>query len=328
VFGMGAREGGSLGAPRLGLLVAVAALFALVPASGASAATFELEITQMGQGEVTCYVEAVEVDCEESFEEGEEVTLLAQPDPGYELVGFSGDCDVVSGEECEVIMEGVTPKKVTVTFKPIEYDLTIEAGGTGTGSVACEVESEVKPCEKTYAEGTSIVLIAKAASGSVFAGWGVGDCEAEPSATECELEMNEDHVVAATFNSVGGGGGSGGSTQTPIAQPVAARPPGKAKVSGAGLYKGGKAILRISCKGVGPCKGTLKLTASLRVGGKTKQVTVGQASFSLKAGASKALTIKLSAPAKKLLGKGRTLTAKASGSGVIASTVKIKPTQR
>ncbi|HEX7244379.1 MAG TPA: hypothetical protein VF245_02290 [Solirubrobacterales bacterium] len=317
--------------PRLGLLVTVAALFALIPVAHASAATFDLEITQMGQGEVTCYVEAVEVDCTESFEEGEEVTLLAQPDPEFELVGFSGDCDFISGEECEVIMEGATPKKVTVTFKRIEYDLTIEAKGSGTGSVACEIESEVKACEKTYPEGTPIVLIAKAGSGSVFAGWGAGDCEAEPSEAECELAMYEDYVVAVTFNSVnsGGSGTVGGSTSPPkVKVVIAGSVAGKAKIAGAGLYKGGKATLRISCKGEGPCKGTVKLIASLEIGHKTKRVTVGQASFNLNAGASKALTVKLSAPAKKLLGKGRTLTVKASGSGVSASTVKIKPTER
>jgi hypothetical protein len=332
VLGMGASGGRSAGVLRLGLLVALATLFALISAASASAATFELQITQMGQGVVTCYVEAVEVECEESFEEGGEVTLLAQPDPEYELVGFSGDCDFIEGtegEECRVIMEGASPKKVTVTFIPIEFELTINHGGTGTGSVECEIESVVAACAKTYPEGTLITLVAKADTGSAFAGFG-GECEGAP--VECELEINKDRVAAVSFNSVGGGGGSGGgsggSTQTPILQAIAAPQPGKAKISGVGLYKGGKAILRISCRGEGPCKGTVKLIASLKIGHQTKRVTVGRASFSLKAGASKALTIGLSAPAKKLLGKGRTLTAKASGSGVIASTVKIKPTQR
>ena len=329
---MGASGGRSTGVLRLGLLVAVAALFALIPAGQASAATFELEITEMGQGEVTCSVENVEVDCEESFEEGEEVTLLAQPDPEFELVGFSGDCTPIGSEECLVIMEGATPKKVTVTFKPIEYDLTVEAKGTGSGSVECEIASERKACAKTYPEGTSITLIAKAGSDSVLAGWGAGDCEAEPSEAECELEMLEDHVVAVTFNRVGGGGGSGqgsgGSTQAPIAQPIAARQPGKAKIAGAGLYKGGKAILRISCKGGGSCKGTVKLVAKLKVGGKQKKLTVGQAPFKLAANASKALIVKLSAPAKNLLAKGKTLIAKVGGSGVTASTLRINPTER
>lgn len=312
---------------RLGLLVAVGALLALVPASQASAATFELQITQMGQGEVTCSVENVEVDCEESFEEGEEVTLLAQPDPAYELVGFSGDCDFVVGEECLVIMEGESPKKVTVSFIPIEFELTINHGGTGTGSVKCEIESVVAACAKTYPEGTLITLVAKADTGSEFAGFG-GECEGAPG--ECEMEMNKDRVAAVTFNSVGGGSGSGGgssgNTQT-SAPPPAAPKAGKAKVSGVGLYKGGKATLRISCKG-GPCKGTIRLVATLKVGGKQKKLTVGQASFKLAANASKALNVKLSSPAKNLLAKGKTLIAKVGGSGVTASTLRINPTAR
>lgn len=330
MLGVGASGGRSRGALRLGLLVAVAALFVLIPAGQAAAANFELEITQMGQGEVTCSVENVEVDCEESFEEGEEVTLLAQPDPEYELVGFSGDCDFVVGEECLVIMEGETPKKVTVSFIPIEFELTINHGGTGTGSVKCEIESVVAACVKTYPEGTLITLVAKADTGSEFAGFG-GECEGAP--VECAMEMNKDRVAAVTFSSVSGGGsgstGGGSSNPKLISLPApTVGLAGKAKVSGAGLYKGGKATLRISCKGGGPCKGTVKLVAVLKVGGKQKKLMVGQAPFSLAANASKALTVKLSAPAKNLLAKGKTLIAKVGGSGVTASTLRINPTER
>jgi hypothetical protein len=342
VYGVGASGGKSSRGLRLGLLVVVAAIFALIPASQASAATFKLsvEIVPKDGGEVLCEVEGAEVDCEESFEEEEEVTLIALPEVGYELVGFSGACDSVFGEECLVVMEGATSKKVTVTFKLIEYGLKVEHKGSGSGTVECEIESVVKACAKTYPEGTLLILVAKAAPGSEFAGWGVGDCEAEPGEAECELEMYEDHVVIATFGLVeeeesnggggsgGGSGGDSGSTQPPKPEVIAAVGPGKAKVGGAGLFKGGKATLRISCRGGGACKGAVKLIAKLEVGHEKKKVTVGKASFSLAAGASKALVVKLSAPAKKLLGKGRALTAMVSGNGVTASKVKITPSAR
>src|SRR4249919_1174506 len=288
---MGASGGRSSHGPRLGLLALVAALFVLVPAARASAAGFKLEITKVGEGEVLCYVEPAEVDCGEEFEEGEEVALLALPELGYEFAGFSGDCDVVEGEECVVVMEGASPKKVTVTFALIENSLMTKHEGSGSGTVECEIESAPGPCESTYPEETVVTLIAKADSGSEFAGFG-GDCEGAPE--ECKLQMLADRVATVTFNRVGGGGEG---TDTSGSQPSSTvpPPPGKANVSGAGLYRGGKATLRLTCKGGGPCKGTVKLIAKLKVGGKAKKVTVGKASFSLPAGKSRTLTIKLSA---------------------------------
>jgi len=336
VLGMGASQGGLGGRLRLGLLAAVAALFVLIPASQASAAEFTLNITIEPEegGGVICEAEGAGVECNEEFEEGQEVWLIAQPEElEYEFAGFSGDC-APEGEECLVVMEGSTPKAVTVTFKPIEYQLTINTKGSGTGGVQCDIGSGPGPCAKKFPIGTSVILVAKEGSGSQFVGWG-GECEYASSETECEIEMYEDHVVTATFNAVGGGGeesgddGESSSGSQPTLTPPPPPPgPGKLRVAGAGLYKGGKATLSVSCKDGGRCKGTVKLIAKLKVGHKKKKVTVGKASFSLAAGAMKALTIKLSGPAKRLLGKGRTLTANVRGSGVTASKVKIRPTER
>ena len=325
---------------RLGLLVAVAALFALIPAGQASAADFKLNVVYAGTGEgiVECEVEGILEECEDEYPAGTEVFLEPFEEEGSEFVEFSGDCGPLA---CELEMDQEHTVTVVFDLLPVEeFELSILEEGTGTGSVQCELEEGPVPCEPTYPEGTEVTILATADKGSEFVEFS-GDC----GPTVCELEMDEDKEVIVVFDLVeseegeeeesggpGGGGGGGAppaAPQAPISlpSPVAAGQ-GRAKISGAGLYKGGKATLRISCKGGGPCKGTVKLTARLGVGGKTKQVTVGRASFDLKAGASKALTIKLSAPAKRLLGKGRTLTAKASGSGVIASTVKIKPTER
>lgn len=336
MLGMGAREGRFQGALRLGLLVAVAALFASIPVSQASAASFKLEVTVVGEGVVLCEVETVEVDCEEEFEEGEEVTLVAEAELGSEFAGWgAGNCEEEPSEtECVVTMGA--NRKVTATFvlEPTERGLTIKA--TGAGKVECEAEEGRETCKPTYPKEQEVTLYAVPAQGSEFLGWG-GDCSGK--AESCVVEMSTDRLVTAAFSGDGGGGekesgggsnGAGGGGASSPTLPIRTSIPlaGTVKVAGAGLYKGGKATLRISCKGEGPCKGTLKLIASLEIGHKTKRVVVGQASFSLNAGASKALRVKLSAAAKKLLGKGRTLTARASGSGVGASTVKIKPTER
>lgn len=332
MLGMGAREGRSQGAFRIGLLVAVAALFALIPASQASAASFTLEIVQngSGEGEVRCYVEPAEVDCEEEFEEGEEVTLVAEAEAGSEFVGWgAGECQEEPSEtECVVTMDANRNVTATFALEPTERNLTVKA--TGAGKVVCEAEEGLETCKPTYPKEQEVTLYAVPASGSEFLGW-AGDCSGK--AESCVLEMSADRVVTASFSGEGGGGkegsGGGGSPSSNVKSPPPPNPaPGKAKIGGAGLYKGGKATLRISCKGGGPCKGTVKLVAKLKVGGKQKKLTVAKAPFSLAANASRALVVKLSAPAKNLLAKGKMLIAKVGGSGVTPSTVKINPTER
>jgi len=325
---MGVRGRRSSGLLRLGLLVALVALFVLIPVASASAASFTLTVNVQGEGLVFCEVENeeegfFEEECGEQspeYLEGSEVSLGVLAESGFELKEFAGDCQGVPAE-CHLVMD--EDHAVTVVFapEPSEYKLTLNV--VGSGEVKCEAEEGLETCQPTYPKEAEVALFHVAGT---FLGWS-GDCSKDP----CVVEMTGNRTVTATFKSEGsggGGGGTGGGSLSPPKLPISVPLAGKVKVSGAGLYKGGKATLRISCKGGGPCKGTVKLIASLEVGGKTKRLTIGQASFSLKVGASKALTVKLSAPAKNLLGKGRTLTARAIGSGVIASTVKIKPTQR
>lgn len=311
---------------RFGLLVA--ALFALIPASQASAASFTLTVSVQGEGLVFCEVEneeegAFEEECGErspEYLEGSEVTLSVLEEAGFEFKEFSGDCEGAP-TQCHLTMN--EDHEVTVVFapEPSEYKLTVNV--VGSGEVKCVAEEGPETCKPTYPKEAEVELLHVTGT---FLGWS-GDCSKDP----CVVEMKGDRTVTATFKSEGSGGGSsgGGSNPNPVSLPApTAGPAGKAKVSGAGLYKGGKAILRISCKGGGPCKGTVKLVAVLKVGGKQKKLTVGQAPFNLAANASKALTVKLSRPAKNLLAKGKTLIAKVGGSGVTASTLRINPTAR
>jgi hypothetical protein len=113
-------------------------------------------------------------------------------------------------------------------------------------------------------------------------------------------------------------------TPTPTPEP---EKEGTAKAAATASVSGGKAALKLTCSG-GACKGTLKLTAKVKQGKKTKNVVIGKASFSLAAGASKTIKVKLSGPAKQELAKGKTLKAKLSGTGITSSTVKLKPAKK
>jgi len=323
---MGGNVGKSPAGLRLGLLALVAALFVLIPVAQASAEDFTLTVNVEGEGEVYCdtYFEGEPIlEFEEcgakklDLPEETEVVLTAI-EAGDEFKEFIG-CEVVGPEECEVTMD--EDREVTAVFEPEgepENPLTVNV--VGPGEVQCELEEGAEECASTYPQEAEVTLVPIPAPGSTFVGWS-GDCTEEP----CELEMDEAHEVTATFESEesGGGGGGGGSTTPPLAPAVAL--PGKLQVGRGALYRGGRATLRLSCKG-GPCKGRLKLIAKLKAGkGKAKKVTIGKASLSLASGRSTALMVKLSRPARKQLDRGRAVTAWASGQRVKASKVKIRP---
>lgn len=387
----------SSGGLRLVLLVFVTAAFTLVPVSYAAAADFSLTINLAGTGEgrVECEVEfGPAEECEAEYEEGTEVALVPEEEPGSEFVEFSGNCGPLA---CELVMDEDHVVTATFDLEPVEeFSLTIGTGGSGSGEVECELQEGPEPCASEYPEGAEVLLIPVAGPASEFIEFS-GDCEG----STCELTMEEDSVVTATFDLIGpaltvltagtgsgtvkcsadGGpfetcapaylegtelklaasanpgsqfaGWSGACTADPCELPpleedavvtatfnlvpltgvdlVAKTPapaPGKLSVSGAALYRVGKAVLKVSCKGKGACKGSLKLTAKLRVKGKLKNVEIGRASFSLAAGASKTLKVKLAGPAKKVLGKAKAVKATVSGAGVTKSTVTIKPTAR
>jgi hypothetical protein len=236
------------------------------------------------------------------------VTLTASASLGSEFVEWEG-CDAEpSATKCEVTID--EDREVVAVFEPAsgpsEFALTVSLAGTGSGTVTsspaginCGID-----CSDAYASGTEVTLTAASATGSTFSGWS-GACTGTGA---CKVTMSATRSVTATFTKE--------STPPPPG-------PGTAVVASTAKVKGGKALLKLTCTGEGACKGSLKLTAKIKSGGKTKNLTIGKASFSLAAGAKKTIKVKLSGPAKKAVAK-KPLKAKVKGSGVRSSTVKLK----
>jgi hypothetical protein len=176
----------------------VATAFFLVPAAHAAAAEFALEVEVSGEGNVGCTANGGPVEgCEAEFEEGTEVTVIAEPEPGSEFVEWLGDCDSTAGNECEVEMN--ENKTIEAVFGFEEFEVTVATEGNGEGVVECEVEggpTEPCPASETYPFGTALTLYAEPEPGSQFLEWG-GDCSGEE--TECELTVEEPLSVTATF---------------------------------------------------------------------------------------------------------------------------------
>jgi len=80
------------------------------------------------------------------------------------------------------------------------YTLTVNKAGTGNGTVTGPGINCGSDCQETYPSGTSVTLTATAASGSTFAGW--SGCDST-SGNQCNLTMNANRTVTATFNTTG-----------------------------------------------------------------------------------------------------------------------------
>ena len=294
----------------------VGAKFDLIPRT--------LTITKAGGGEgaVKCKFNAGSAGaCTSPQPNGTAVELIATANAGSEFTGFSsgtGSATACTTSPCCFTLSANSAVTATFTLEPTpEFNLTITKAGTGSGTVTCDGGA----CAAEYPEGEEVTLAATAASGSTFSGWSGAGCS---GTAPCTVTIEEDTTVTATFTA---NPKEEAKKEEPKKEEPKPTPEGTAKAAGSATVKSGKASLKLTCTG-GPCKGTIQLKAKVKQGKKTKTLVIGKASFSIAEGASTTLKVKLSGPAKQELAKGKTLKAKTSGSGVSASTVKLKPQKK
>ena len=171
-------------------------------AAKAVTATFKplytLTVSETGAGKVTSAPVGIDcgADCSEDYLTGTNVTLTATADAGNKFTGWTGAC-TGSTTTCTVSM--LAAKSVAATFKPL-LAFTVSKNGTGGGLVTssptginCGID-----CDENYAQDTSITLIAKADTGSVFKGWS-GACT---GTTTCVVSLTEAKAVTATFDKI------------------------------------------------------------------------------------------------------------------------------
>ncbi|MEX2534115.1 MAG: Ig-like domain-containing protein [Trueperaceae bacterium] len=166
--------------------------------------TLTTRVSGDGDGSVTSSPGTIDcpAECEDDFEEGEQVTLTAVPADTSELDSWTG-CDETADLECIVTIS--TDRTVSATFTPLpqENEATVLLNGDGDGTVTsapdgidCTSASEPEGCSATFAETTTVSLEATASEGSNFSGWN-GDCTGTGS---CSFSMSEPREVTATFD--------------------------------------------------------------------------------------------------------------------------------
>jgi hypothetical protein len=281
---------------------AVSASFELQP--GTSFETLTIERTGAGQGTVTSSVGGIECGalCSTQLIPGMTITLTAAPVPGSAFHSWTGGGCGGAGPLCTTTVKRAETIKATFVLTGTRT-LTVTKAGNGQGTVISRgagIECGAT-CSSQVKAGMKVALRATASKGSSFAGFS-GVCS---GATVCSVTMSEARDVTSTFQKV-----------APPAPPAtsALSLSSKAKVRGAGVR------LRLSCKGAAACVGTLKLTAKLA----GRQVPIGRTRFTIAAGGTETLTVKLSPAALAALRKSGALRAMVSGTGLPGAAVKLR----
>lgn len=152
--------------------------------------------------------------------EGTEVTVEANPDPGYRFIGWTGDVETIADVKAAtttITMEGnCTITANFETIPPAQYSLSISS--TAGGSVTTPGEGTF-PCD----DGIAVSLVATPGSGYRFVGW-TGNVQtiADVNAAMITITMNDDYSIVANFEAIRPGQYSltissttGGSVSTP-----------------------------------------------------------------------------------------------------------------
>ena len=167
------------------------------PAPALTEAKFALEVTVVGSGGIASSPPGVNCStgtCTHEFKEGKAVTLTANPSPHQHFVAWSGvdagSCTSLTAPTCELTMSA--PRSITAEFAPNMRTLTVTPTGPGSVSAA---SGEISACEESggvcvgeYQEGSTVTLLANPGIHHHVV-WGAGECTAEPSADECEIEL-------------------------------------------------------------------------------------------------------------------------------------------
>jgi Divergent InlB B-repeat domain len=312
---------------------------AVIDEFGPLAVTQELTVSVggAGSGTVTSTPAGIRCPgaCSGEFTEGGAVTLAEEPAAGSEFAGWSGcDSEAEGGKQCLVTMSAANA--VTASFKvaaaaPQQFSLAVSNSGSGSGTVTSAPAgvSCGSTCSATFVSGTRVTLTASPSAGSTFTGWS-GACA---GAGACEVTMSAAQAVTASFTAAGSSGSPGSCATIPALCPAPAPGPpttiptlaGAPTVLTTAKVKGGKAEVRVSCAGPGDCAGALTLTAKLKIGKKKKTVTIGTAPFSVPAGGSATVKIKLSSKGRSALESGKPLSAKVLIDGKQLTTVMLNP---
>lgn len=190
----------------------------------------------------------------------------------------------------------------------------------------------------TYTQGQAVTAIFSCTPG---AGTGLASCVGTvANGTAVDTTALGSHTFTVQAKDTDGGTTSESVSYTVVAAP-SPPPPEKGEVVAAPIaqVKGGKARLKLKCMGNGACAGTARLLARFktkkhrrraRAQKRSKQILIGSSVFSIPAGSTKVVPVRLTkqALARVRRASRRGLPVRLAGSGVKARTIVLKGPRR
>jgi hypothetical protein len=159
-----------------------------------------LRVDPPPNGRVTSSPEGIDcvAQCETRFPLRERVTLTAEPDEGYGLNGWLGDCQT---SPCTLTMDG--DRRVSVDFRPqrtIAVTVEIDEGATGTvTSNPPRIKCSGGKCSAEFLANRDAVQLSATGDFATFR-WD-GDCKGQPPPT-CSLRLDANHEATARFGTI------------------------------------------------------------------------------------------------------------------------------
>lgn len=161
--------------------------------SNLDAPRFPFSVTLRGRGSVSSTAPGIACPpaCSIEWEGGTLVRLLATAEPGFRLVGWSGDC--TGAGVCDLRADA--PRNVVALFGPATFRVRVAVSGKGRVT-SPDVALACPPvCSELADAARPVALRARAARGWRFAGWG-GSCRGR---ARCVLRPGATRSVRARF---------------------------------------------------------------------------------------------------------------------------------
>jgi hypothetical protein len=156
-------------------------------------AALTVALSGAGSGTVTSAPAGINCgsQCSATFNQGTMVTLTAVPDAASDFVGWSGACE--GSAACTVEINAALV--VSAKFAPKSRTLSVTTTGPGVITSTPNGLYCGDACTGSFAQGSSVMLVASAEPGAVFAGWG-GACSGTGI---CVVALDSDKTVTAAF---------------------------------------------------------------------------------------------------------------------------------
>ncbi len=139
-------------------------------------------------------------DCSWTVLTGSTLTVIQEPDevgnPGWVFAGWGGACDDTD-DACTIKMNANKTLSANWVQADDVFDLSVTVTGSGRvegGGVTCHGPGS---CTEQESANSTVVLKATPDDGFVFTGWSGLSCSG--TSDECNLTMNSDRSVTATF---------------------------------------------------------------------------------------------------------------------------------